>query len=131
MRCKLEFAQCHQDWTFHDWYRENFSDEAKTNRFESDGRAWCWVKDGEFQFQTHHVSQTIKHGGGVIFVWSCMTSHGMGYMRKIKGKMTQALYLSILQDEVMKTIEWYYFNPSCVIFQQDNDPKHTSKLVKQ
>ena len=33
VRCKLEFAQCHQDWTFHDWYRENFSDEAKINRF--------------------------------------------------------------------------------------------------
>ena len=29
----------------------------------------------------------------------------MGYMCKIEGKMTQGLYLSILQDGVMKIIE--------------------------
>ena len=45
--------------------------------------------------------------------------------------MTQALYLYILQDEVPKTIEWYRCNPSRVIFQHDNVPRHTTKLVKQ
>ena len=56
-------------------------------------------------------------------MWGCMTSHGMGYMCKIEGKMTQALYLSILRVGVMKTIERYRLNPSRVIFQHDNDPK--------
>jgi hypothetical protein len=87
------------------------------------------VRDGESQLQAHHVSQTFKHGGGANFVWGCMTSSGMGYMCKIEGKMTQTLYLSILQDWVMKTIEWYHFNPY-VIFQHDNDPIHIAKLVK-
>jgi hypothetical protein len=64
--------------------------------------------------KAHRVSQKIKHGGGAIFVWGCMTC-GMGYMCKIEGEMTQALYLSILQDGVMKTIEWYCVNPSCHI----------------
>jgi hypothetical protein len=67
------------------------------------------------------VNQIIKDGGGVVLVWGCMTSCGMGYMCNIEGKMTQGLYLSILQDEVMKTIEWHCFNPSWVIFQHDND----------
>jgi hypothetical protein len=49
----------------------------------------------------------------------CVTSSVMGYMCKIEGKITQALYLSILQDGVMKIIEWYRFNP-CVIFQYNN-----------
>ena len=57
-----------------------------------------------------------------------MTSSNMGYMCKIKEKTTQALYLTILRDGVTKTIEWYRFNPSCVIFQHDNHPKHTSIL---
>ena len=52
-------------------------------------------------------------------------------MCKIEGKMTQVLYISILHDGVMKTIEWCHFNPSRVICQHDNDPKHTAKLVKQ
>jgi hypothetical protein len=60
-----------------------------------------------------------------------MTFRGMSYMCKIERKMTQALYLSILQAEVMKAIIWYHFNPSCVILQHDSDPKHTTKLVKQ
>jgi hypothetical protein len=103
--CKLEFAQHHQG---------GFIDETKINRFQSNDHTWCWVRDGESQFQAHHVSQTIKHGGSKKFVWDCMTSCGMGYMCKIEGKMTQAL--SILQDGVMKTIEWYHSNPSRVIF---------------
>ena len=44
--------------------------------------------------------------------------------------MTQTLYLNDLQDGVMKTIEWRCFNPSHVIFQHENNPKHTTKLVK-
>ena len=87
--------------------------------------------DGESQLKAHHMSQTIKYGGGVIFLRGCMPSHGMGYICKIEGKMTQALYLSILQDGVKKTIEWYHFNPSHVIFQHDNDPKHTTNLANK
>ena len=64
-------------------------------------------------------------------MWGRMTSRGMGYMRKIERKMKQALCLSILQDEVTKLIEYYRFHPSPAIFQYDNDPKHTAKLVKQ
>ena len=41
------------------------------------------------------------------------------------------MYLSILQDGVMKTIEWYRFNPLCVIFKHYNDSQHIAKLVKQ
>ena len=87
--------------------------------------------DRESLLKAHHMSRTIKYEGGAMFVRGCMTCRGMGYMCKIEGKMTQALYLSILQDEVMKTIEWYHFNSSCVIFQHVNDPKHTTNLVNQ
>lgn len=60
-----------------------------------------------------------------------MTSCGMGYTWKIEGEMTQALHLSILQDEVIKITEWYHFNLSHVIFQHDNDHKHPTNLVKR
>jgi hypothetical protein len=49
--------------------------------------------------------EVSKHEGVAIFVWGCMTSScGMGHMSRIEGKVTQALYLSILQDGVMKTL---------------------------
>ena len=82
------------------------------------------MRDEESQLQAHHVSQTNKHGGGAIFGLGCE----MCYKSKIKGKMTQVLNLSILEDGVMKIIEWYCFKPSRVIFQHDNDPKHIAKF---
>jgi hypothetical protein len=120
----LEFAQRHH--TIHGWYKVIFSNETKINWVWCNARAWCWVRGGESQLQAYHVSQIIRHVGGAIYVWSCMTSDGIGYMCKIEKKMTQALYLSILQDGVTKTIEWYCFSPSRVIFQRGNDPNNTS-----
>ena len=42
------------------------------------------------------------------FCGGCMTSHGIGWMHKIEGKTTHALYFSILQDKAMKIFEWYH-----------------------
>jgi hypothetical protein len=64
-------------------------------------------------------------------VWGCITWHGVGYMCKIDGNMDQHLYKAILEDDLMKSIEFYRMNKSKIIFQHDNDPKHTSKLVRE
>ena len=37
-----------------------------------------------------------------------MTSHGMGYMCKVEGKVTQTLQVSIRRDGVTKPIEWWH-----------------------
>ena len=37
------------------------------------------------------------------------------------------LYTSILQDGFLVTVEFYELEREKLIFQQDNDPKHTSK----
>ena len=78
--------------------------------------------------QEHQVKQTVKHGGSVM-IWGCMTSEGPGFMCKIEGTMDQHLYKSILEGELIQTIDWYGMDPTKVIFQQDNDPKHRSKTV--
>src|SRR3981189_2361706 len=62
-------------------------------------------------------------------VWGCMTWEGVGDAAKIDGRMDGDLYLQILKDELQNSIRFYGLNPSDVIFQQDNDPKHTCKKV--
>ena len=72
---------------------------------------------------------TLKHGGGSIMIWGCMSSKGVGKIVIIKGIMDKLYYKSILTKNL---------RPSAVkmslandfTFQQDNDPKHTSAIVK-
>ncbi|KAK4513557.1 uncharacterized protein ATC70_005560 [Mucor velutinosus] len=110
---RLAWCKQHKDWTVDDWKHVIWTNETKINRFNSDGRQWAWIRSGE-QLQNHHVKLTVKHGGGSIMLWSAITE--------------------ILQDELEETItfsiEKLGFSREQVIFQQDNDPKHTSNLVK-
>ena len=54
--------------------------------------------------------------------------------RRIKTMILQGIEQFILQnlkDELLSSLEHYGLNPPDIIFQQDNDPKHTSKKVKE
>ena len=41
------------------------------------------------------------------------------------------LYRQILEEDLLGTIEWHEMNKDNIIFQQDNDLKHTANLTKQ
>ena len=77
------------------------------------------------------MKQTLKHGGGSVMVWGCMTFFGLGELQRINGIMDQYMYRSILEDKLLKTVENMPFEVNEVIFQQDRDPKHTAKSVKK
>ncbi len=130
IKARFEWAKERRNWTVEDWNRVIFSDESKINRFNSDGRSWCWFRDVN-QTEDRTVKITFKHGGGGVMVWGCMTSQGVGYLCKIQGIMDQHLYKTILEEELMETIEFYDMDPTEVIFQHDNDPKHKSKSVQE
>jgi len=76
------------------------------------------------------IMPTVKYGGGSIMVWGCMTWDGSSFLAKIDSGLDSELYIRILQDELLNTIDWYNIDPEQFIFQQDNDPKHTAKAVK-
>ena len=75
------------------------------------------------------VEGTLKFGGGNVMMWGCIFWEGVGYATRIEGKMNAQLYCSILEDELQQSLEFYDTTPDDIIFQQDNDPKHTSKLA--
>ena len=45
--------------------------------------------------------------------------------------MGTTLYTNILQDELLQTLDFYELNRDNIIFQQDNDPKHTSMIARK
>jgi transposase len=129
---RLKWAKKYKDWTIDDWRRCIFSDETKINRYNSDGRVWSWIRDGE-SIQRRHISETVKHGGGSLMIWSCISCVGVGYVCKIDTYMDKDLYLHILKDELAKTVTYIrrnsQYKTSQLIFQHDNDSKHTSGIV--
>lgn len=129
-KARLNFARAHKDWTVEDWRRVIFSDESKINRFWSDGRKWCW-KLKSSNIQDREVAGTVKFGGGGVMVWGCITAHGVGHLTRILEGLDQALYQEILSDEFLGTCEFYGLDSKKIIFQQDNDPKHTAKKTKE
>jgi transposase len=103
---RYEFALRHQYWTVDDWKRVVFSDETKVNRLGSDGRKWVWKKP-QSKVESQHVQGTVKFGGGSLMVWGCMTAKGVGYACRIDGRMDAELYMNILDDEPLATVEYY------------------------
>jgi len=64
-------------------------------------------------------------------IWGCMTAKGVGYACRIDGRMDAELYTRILDDEFIRTLEYYELDAGKIIFQQDNDPKHTSRAAQK
>jgi transposase len=129
--CKrLKFARAHQHWTVEDWKRVVWSDETKINRLGSDGREYTWIRDGVARNQSHYKG-TVKFGGGSLMFWGCMMADGIGYGCQIEGNMDAETYTGILKDYMLSSLEYYEKDSGDIVFQQDNDPKHTSKLAKK
>ncbi|CEG84809.1 hypothetical protein RMATCC62417_18562 [Rhizopus microsporus] len=105
-----------------------FSDETKVNRLGSDGKQWTWIQKGR-PLQDHNVNHVDKYGGGSIFLWSCFTAKGPGCITEILGDIDSKLYCQILSEDLMATLGDYHLDAADIVFQQDNDPKHHSKLA--
>jgi len=73
----------------------------------------------------------VKFGGGKIMVWGCMGWEGVGQLAEVEGRMDADQYVAILEDHLVPSIEESGIFEEEAIFQQDNDPKHTSKKAKK
>lgn len=63
-------------------------------------------------------------------IWGCMTAKGVGNLAVIPTTMTQVVYRQILEDNLKMSATKLRMGRR-FIFQQDNDPKHTAKSVKE
>ncbi|KIK78002.1 hypothetical protein PAXRUDRAFT_834765 [Paxillus rubicundulus Ve08.2h10] len=59
-----------------------------------------------------------------------MTWEGVGVACKIDGRLDADLYVQILEDELQQPLEYFNKSPKDILFQKDNDPKHTSRKAK-
>lgn len=111
------------------WNQIIFSDESKFNLFGSDGDRVCRRLTGDALHPVFTQKQ-VKHGGGNVMVWGCITNQGVGHLVRVVGRMDKRQYVDILERGLLPTLEDYHLDLSATTFQEDNDPKHTSKLAK-
>ena len=128
-KARLDFAIKYQGWTVDNWKKVIWSDETKINCVGSDGQQYVWKRVGE-KLNDRQIQGTVKFGGGSVMVWGCMTWDGVGTMTKVEGRMTSKAYTSILEHSLFQTVAHYGYSKEGIVFQQDNDPKHTSKEAR-
>ncbi len=44
---------------------------------------------------------TVKHGGGSVLMWGCMSAAGVGELHFIDGIMNSQMYCSILKEKML------------------------------
>jgi len=109
------------------WQKIIWSDESKF-QLQSNGRiVWVWRKKNE-AFKKDNTVGTVKHSPHIM-VWGCFTGHGLGHLTEVSGRMNAYQYRDILIANLQSSAEEMGIRDN-FIFQHDNDPKHTSKLVK-
>ena len=90
-----------------------WSDETKIELFGLNAKRHVWRKPGTIP--------TVKHGGGgSIMLCGCLSAAGIGRLVRIKGTMNGTNYRENLLDLRLGRR---------FTFQQDNDPKHTAKIL--
>ena len=107
------------------WNHVLWSDEMKINLFSSDGFKHVWRRPGE-EYKDKCVMPTVKHGGGNVMVWGCMSAAGVGKLHFTEGNMNSNMYYEILQQSMIPSLQ----KLGCrAVFQHDNDSKYTSKMT--
>ncbi|CAJ0935720.1 unnamed protein product [Ranitomeya imitator] len=86
---------------------------------------------GKKGLKDREIEGTVKISGGSLMICGCFTAKGIGYFTRIDGGLSAELYVSIPQDELLHTLGYYGCKKDDLVFQQDNDPKHTSRLAKK
>jgi len=77
------------------------------------------------------MQHTVKHGGSSIMVWECISWASVGNLYRIDGIMNSQVYLDIFHSQLLGAIERQGLDEAEVIFQHDNNPKHTSGLLQR
>lgn len=126
---RINFAKKYRNQPFTFWENILFTDESKFEIFGAKKPPKIWRSANE-AFNDKCVVKTVKHGGGSVMVWGCMAASGVGNLVFIESTMKKEDYLSILRHNVAPSVEKLCLAENW-IFQQDNDPKHSSKLVKE
>ena len=80
------------------------------------------------QAEEHYPNRGARCGS--IMLWGCLLQEGLIALHKIDGTMRKRNYVDILKQHLKTSVRKLKLGCKWV-FQMDNDPKHTSKVVSK
>lgn len=123
---RLSFAREHVNWSVHQWKRVVWSDESQFCLHNQSSQYFWKTKDEKLSNRA--MQGTVKHQKS-LNVWGCFSWNGVGDLHRVKGIMTGEVYRKILIHHLVPSAK--RLCPNGFVFQQDNDPKHTSGVVSR
>ena len=91
--------------------------------------SYVWRKKDE-AYNLKNTLSTVKYGGCSLMFWGSFSASGPGSLVKIDGIMKKEQYLKIIQENIRQDAEKLHLGSEWML-QQDNDLKHTAKIVKK
>ena len=124
-QARLKYALSRRHWTADQWLKVMWSDESPFSLFPKRGKVYVRRRPGE-EFQRQYLKPTVKHGGGSIMVWDCVSGAGIGKLRRLEEKVDAEVYYRKLRHQMGPTMKLQGGRQSFV-FMQDNPSVHTAK----
>lgn len=124
---RLAWAKERKEWT-DEWENIIWSDESKFELFKGDGRRWVWRQPHE-KYNIECLIPTVKSVQQGVMVWGCFTRNSLGPLVKLEGRITANIYVGVLQNYLLPYIDGLEGQEN-YIFQEDNAPIHTARVVK-
>jgi transposase len=126
IRKRLSFAEGYANWTDDQWDMVLFSDETHIE-MGPHGQVWVQRPLGaayDPQYMTNQETHPDK-----ISLWGCFSGRGLGDLEVFSSTLDGPLMKTILSTHLLPSSR-RLFPTGAWWFQQDNDPKHTSRLVQ-
>jgi transposase len=102
---RLNFAKSHLKDLQTSWNNIIFSDESKFEIFGTKNRCKIW-RTPNSELLPQNLLSTVKHGGGSLMVWGCMSAAGPGNLVFVESIMNSRDYLQILKNNLTECAEF-------------------------
>lgn len=127
---RYDFCCQYSAWTEKDWEKVIFSDETRVNFLGSDGNKYSWRRPNA-PLRDCDVRSSRLFGGGGVMVWGCFGFKGPGYTCKFDKGMDSTLYVEVIKDELLASVEHCVEDEKDWFFQQDNAAAHTALKCRE
>ena len=108
------------------WKRVIWSDEKKFELINTKRPKRVYKIRGECR-KPATTKSTVKHSKSIM-IWGCVSGSGVGNLAEVSTRMTAPVYVDILSNNLFQSAQNLGIQDN-FIFQQDNDPKHKSKIA--